>query len=41
MPMFYALQARWPELVESLISEIVEEYPVFEGKIFKRNLFAE
>lgn len=35
------LQTNWPKVVESLIAEIAEEYPVFEGKTFKQTLFAE
>jgi hypothetical protein len=41
MTMLNKLQSCWPELVESLIAEISEEYPVFEGRTFKRNLFAD
>jgi len=39
--MLAKLQDYWPELVESLIAEIAAEFPVFEGKIFKRTLFAD
>jgi hypothetical protein len=40
MTMLNKLQTYWPELVGSLIAEIAEEYPVFEGRTFKQTLFA-
>ncbi len=39
--MLERLKTHWAAIVEQLIAEVAEDYPVFEGKSFKQKLFAE